>query len=155
MQKSALIALQGLLILIGIAVVIALLLEPQLEGRNAHATLWQIYLQDPLLACVYLGSLPFFIGLTQLIRITEYAKRGQYYSLAVAQALRIGKYCAASTAVAIVAVDIGIAFVARTTNDDSAGALMLSLALVAVSILVAFVAESYERTVRKHIAKES
>lgn len=40
-----------------------LLGEPLLEGRNAHANLFAVYFKDPFLAFVYLGSVPFFVGL--------------------------------------------------------------------------------------------
>lgn len=55
--------LQAAVVLIGAAVLAFLLGEPHLEGRNAQATLFEIYFKDPFLAYVYLGSTPFFLAL--------------------------------------------------------------------------------------------
>ena len=55
--------LQGSIVLLGLGALTLLLWEPHLEGRNAHATFGQIYFHDPFLAFVYVGSVPFFLGL--------------------------------------------------------------------------------------------
>ena len=58
MKKSSTIFLQVVIVLIGIGVLAAMLWEPHLEGRNVHATLFEIYFKDPFLAYVYIGSIP-------------------------------------------------------------------------------------------------
>ena len=62
MKRSSTIFLQIVIVLIGIGAVALLLWEPQIEGRNAHATLFEIYFKDPFLAYAYIGSIPFFVG---------------------------------------------------------------------------------------------
>jgi hypothetical protein len=52
MRRSTTIFLQVVTVLIGIGALTLLLWEPHIEGRNAHATLVQIYLHDPFLAYV-------------------------------------------------------------------------------------------------------
>src|SRR4029079_14915748 len=61
MKRSSALFLQAAIVPIGIAVGAFLLWEPRLEGRNAHATTFEIYFKDPFLAYVYLGSIPFFV----------------------------------------------------------------------------------------------
>ena len=63
MKNSSALLLQGVTVLVGIAVLAFLLWEPHIEGRNAHATTFEIYFKDPFLAYVYLGSAPFFVAL--------------------------------------------------------------------------------------------
>ncbi|MFZ1290993.1 MAG: hypothetical protein WAR79_12930, partial [Melioribacteraceae bacterium] len=61
--------LQVIIVLVGIGGLTLLLLEPHFEGRNAHSTLFEIYFNDPFLALVYIGSIPFFIALYQAIKV--------------------------------------------------------------------------------------
>ena len=61
--------LQALIVLIGIGALALMLWEPHIEGRNAHATLLEIYFKDPLLAYAYLSSIPFFVALYQAFTV--------------------------------------------------------------------------------------
>ena len=69
MRRRSTTFLQVVTVLIGIGVLALLLGEPHTEGRNAHATLSEIYFKDPFLAYVYVGSIPFFIALCQAFRL--------------------------------------------------------------------------------------
>ena len=72
MKKSSTIFLRVVIVLIGIGALALLLWEPHIEGRNAHATLSQIYFHDPFLALVYLGSIPFFVALYKAFKVLGY-----------------------------------------------------------------------------------
>src|SRR5689334_2790172 len=63
MKFGASVFLRGVLVLIGLGAFGLLLWEPHLEGRNAGATLYRIYFQDPFLAYAYVAAIPFFVGL--------------------------------------------------------------------------------------------
>ena len=77
MRKGSTIFLQVVIVLIGIGSLALLLWEPHIEGRNAHADLVTIYLRDPFLAYVYVGSLPFFFGLYQAFNLLGCVGQGQ------------------------------------------------------------------------------
>lgn len=62
-------ALQAVIVLLGLGALTFLLVEPQLEGVNAHRTAVQIYFQDPFLAYVYFGSTAFFVALYRAFRL--------------------------------------------------------------------------------------
>jgi hypothetical protein len=64
MKRSPAIFLQVVVVLVGVGAIALLLWEPQTEGRNKHATLFETY-SDPFQAYVYLGSTPFFVALYQ------------------------------------------------------------------------------------------
>jgi len=68
MKRGSTIFLQVVIVLIGIGVLAGLLWEPQIEGRNVHATQFEIYFKDPFLAYIYLAFVPFFVGLYQALR---------------------------------------------------------------------------------------
>lgn len=86
--------LQALLILLGIVIFGLMLWEPHLEGRNAHATLFQIYFNDPFLAYVYTASISFFVGLFQVFKLLGYIGQNKASSQASLKALRTLKRCA-------------------------------------------------------------
>jgi len=64
--------LRAVTVLIGAGVLALMLWEPHIEGRNAHATLFEIYFKDPFLAYAYLASTPFFVALYQAFMVLGY-----------------------------------------------------------------------------------
>src|SRR6185369_9307607 len=75
------------LVLIGFGALALLLWEPRIEGRNAHATLFEIYFKDPILAYAYVASIPFFIALFQAFKVLGYHGRGERIRPAILKAL--------------------------------------------------------------------
>lgn len=144
MKKGPTIFLQILIVLIGIGVLIAMLWEPHFEGRNVNATFFEIYFNDPFLACVYIGSIPFFVALWQAFKLLGHARNDMIFSQASLKAVRTIKYCAFMTAAAIVAVDIYIRIAALSSNDDPAGALALGIGATFVSIIIGTAASVFE-----------
>src|SRR4029434_1921555 len=86
--------LQVVIVLIGIGALALMLWEPHIEGRNAHATLFEIYFKDPFLAYVYVGSIPFFLALYQAFKVLGYVRQNKTFSQATVKALGTIKYCA-------------------------------------------------------------
>src|SRR5205823_721095 len=60
MKRGSTIFLQVVIALLGVGVLALLLWEPQVEGRNVNAALFEIYFKDPFLAYIYLAFVPFF-----------------------------------------------------------------------------------------------
>src|SRR3954454_7417693 len=96
MKRSSTRFLQLVIVLIGIGALALLLWEPHVEGRNAHATLFQIYFNDPFLAYAYVGSIAFFVALYQAFKLLGHVRRGEVFSQRPVKALRTIKYCAIS-----------------------------------------------------------
>ena len=151
MKKSSTVFLQGVIVLIGIGVLVAMLWEPHLEGRNAHATLFEIYFKDPFLAYVYIASIPFFMALYQAFKVLGYTGENKLFSQAAVNALRTIKYCAFITAGAIVAADAYLMIAARSNNEDAAGAVMLGLIATFASLVIGTVAAVFEKTLRNAV----
>lgn len=151
MKRSSTLFLQTIVVLFGVGVLAFMLWEPHLEGRNARATLFQIYFNDPFLAYVYLGSIPFFVGLYQAVKLLGYAGQNRIFSQAAVKALRTIKYCACITAGAIVAADAFLMVMARRTGEDAAGAVMLGIITTFISIVIATAAAVFERTLQSAV----
>ena len=146
-NRGATIFLQVVIVLIGIGALAFLLWEPHLEGRNAHATVSEIYFKDPFLAYAYTGSIAFFIALYQAFKLLGYIGRNQGFSIDSVGALRIIKYCMV-VLVTMIAAAVIYLFIAVRGKDDIAGGVAMGLALSVVFSVVAVAAAVFERRLR-------
>jgi len=122
-MKRSTMFLQMVIVLFGIGTVALMLWEPHIEGRNAHATLFQIYFNDPFLAYAYIASISFFAALYQAFKVLGYARQNRVFSQASVKALRTIKYCA--TAI-IGFVALGEIFILFGNSDDRAGGVFIA-----------------------------
>lgn len=94
MKAGVALLCQVLVVVVAVGAIVFMLWEPHLEGRNAQATLFEVYFNDPFLAYVYLGSTPFFVGLYRLFGLLgDFRKTGVFTSRTV-DALRSIRRCA-------------------------------------------------------------
>jgi hypothetical protein len=150
MKRVSTVFLQGVIVLIGIGVLAFLLWEPRVEGRNVHATNFEIYFKDPFLAYAYLGSISFFVGLYQAFRLLGYVAKRDVFSMRSVKALGMIKKCALILAAFIVGGEIYI-FVFVRGKEDSAGGVMMGLFLIFISAVVATLAAVFERTLQSAV----
>jgi hypothetical protein len=148
-MKLSTIFLQGVIVLVGVGVLVFLLWEPHLEGRNVNATWFQIYFKDPFLAYVYLGSIPFFVGLERAFKFLSLVRQGTTFSEAALRVLRTIRKCALITAGLIVGAAIWIRIAAMWSADDPAGFIMLCIIATLVSLMSASWATILEQILQK------
>jgi hypothetical protein len=153
MKRNSTIFLQIVIVFIGIGALALLLWEPRLEGRNAHATNFEIYFKDPFLALVYIGSIPFFVALYQAIKVLGYAGQNKIFSQAAVQALRTIKYCALAI-IGFVVVD-EIIIMLTHGNDDAAGGVFVGVVITFGSIVFATAAAMFERVLQNAVDLKS
>lgn len=134
--------LQALIILIGIGTLVFMLWEPHVEGRNLHATVFEIYFKDPFLAYVYAASTPFFMALHQAFTVLGAIRKNKVFSKESLRAVRTIKYCGAAL-VAFIAAPLAYLFIVRP-GDDIAGGVAMGLFIMLVSLVVAAVATVLE-----------
>jgi hypothetical protein len=157
MKKSSTIFLQAaflqtVIVLIGIGALALMLWEPHVEGRNAHATLFQIYFNDPFLAYAYIASIPFFAGLYHAFKVLGYAGQNKVFSRAAVNALRTIKYCA----MAIIGFTaLGEIFILFGSSDDRAGGVFMGILIIFGSVVVATAAAVFERILRNAVDMKS
>jgi hypothetical protein len=150
MKRSSTIFLQVVIVLIGIGALTLLLWEPWIEGVNAHATsLSEIYFDDPFLALVYVGSIPFFVALYQAIKLLGYAGQNKIFSQEAVKTLRTIKYCAIVIIGFVVVEEIFIRF--NHGSDDPAGGVFIGLVITFGSVVVATVAAVFERVLQNAV----
>src|SRR6266404_2373701 len=154
MKRGSTIFLQVAIALLGVGVLGLLLWEPQVEGRNVHATQFEIYFKDPFLAYIYLAFVPFFVGLYQAFKILGYARRNEIFFQRSVRALRIIKYCASTTAIFILGAEAYLSIFMRGT-DDVAGGVMMGAFIILVSAIIATAAAVFERNLQNSVAIKS
>src|SRR5688572_22067255 len=139
---------QGVIVLIGIGALALLLWEPHSEGRNAHATLFEIYFNDPFLAYAYLASMPFFVALYQAFKVLAYIRLNKAFSQATVKALRTIKFCALGI---IGFVAVGELFIMLGNSDDRAGGVFIGILITFGSVVSATVAVMFERILQNAV----
>jgi hypothetical protein len=148
MKKTPILFLQVLMILIGISVLILMLWEPHIEGRNTHAALFEIYFKDPFLAYAYIASLPFFMGLFQVYKLLGHIGQNKVFSQKSIESLKIIKYCAIFIIIFVVIAEIFIIF---TESDDRAGGVFMGILVALGSIVIINIAVVFEGILHKAI----
>ena len=148
MKRSSTIFLQVVIVLIGIGALALLLWEPHVEGVNAHAKFFEVYL-DPFIALVYIGSIPFFVALYQAIKVLGYAGQNKVFSQPAVNALRTIKYCALAIIGFVVVEEIFIML--NHGNDDAAGGVFMGILITFGSIVIATAAAVFQRILQNAV----
>ena len=145
--KSVLAVLcQVAVVLFGLAILAFLLWEPHIEGRNAHATFFQIYFQDPFLAYVYLGSVPFFLALRRAFGLFGNFRREGVFSAESVDALRAIRRWAVTLIGFVVGAAVWILLFGD--REDRPAGIFMSLLVTLGASVVAVVAALAARKLR-------
>ena len=155
MKRSSTIFLQVVVVLIGVAALALLLWEPQVEGVNKDATLFEIYFQDPFLALVYAGSIPFFIALYQAFQVLGCVGRNKVFSPEVVKALRSIKYCALAVIGFVVVEEIVILLMNNGDSDNPGAPIFIGVLISFPAIVVAVAAAMFERILQNAVDLKS
>ena len=152
LKRSSMAFLQTVIVLIGIGALALMLWEPHIEGRNAHATHFEIYFKDPFLAYAYVASIPFFVALYQAFKVLRYAGQNKVFSQAAVNALRTIKRCA----IAIIGfVAIGEVFIMLNNSDDRPGGVFLGVLITFGSVVIVAAAATFERILQNAVDMKS
>jgi hypothetical protein len=134
MKSSSALFLQVVIVLLGIGTLGLMLWEPHLEGRNAHATIFEIYFKDPFLAYVYVGSIPFFMALRRAFGLFGHVRRNGTFSQETLDDLRVIKRCAIAI-IGFVAGAVIFIIIFGDGDDRPAGVFMSFLVASAASVI--------------------
>lgn len=159
MKKSSTVFLRIVVVLTSISALTFLLWEPHIEGVNANAGFFEVYL-DSFIIYIYLASIPFFVALYQAYKVLGYIGKNMTFSQAALEALSKIKYCAFITAGLIIATDIFLLIHARLypeigAVDGPEGAVMLGLITAFISVVIGTTAVIFERILQKAVELKS
>ncbi len=146
--------LQAVIVLIGIATLGIMLLEPRFADQKDWS-LFQVYTNDSLLSYICVGSIPFFVALYQGIRVLGYIRQNKTYSQAVVNALRTIKYCAFIAAGAIAVAAVYIKLAAISSGDDSPGPDILGILATFAVVVTGIVTATFQRLLQNAVNTKS
>src|SRR3954466_13707572 len=148
MNRGSILFLKAVLVLIGIGALALLLWEPQIEGVNKNATLFEVYFKDPFLAYIYITSIAFFIALYQAFKVLGYAGQNNVFSPASVRAVRNIKYCA----IAIIGfVAVSVLFMVYGDPDDRPAGVFMRILITFPSIVIASAMAVLERVLQNAV----
>ncbi len=151
MKRGSTLFLKLVLLLIGAGVLTALLWFPQTEGRNRNSDPISLYFNDPFLAYIYATFISFFVGLYQAFRLLGYIEQNKAFSEASVKALRNIKYCSLIFGGLIAAAIPVIMYMAKQSQDDAAGGIMMGLVIIFASLVVATAAAVFQRLLQNAV----
>jgi len=106
-------------------------------------------INDPFLALVYIGSIPFFIALYQAFKVLGYVRHNMIFSQATIKAMRTIKHCALTIIGFVVVEEIFI--ILNHGNDDPIGGVVMGVLITFGSIVVATVASMFEQILQNSV----
>lgn len=153
-KRSSTLFLQAVIVLLGIGALAFLLWEPNIEGRNIGATLFEVYFKDPFLAYAYAASTLFFLALYKAFMLLRYIANNEVFTSQSVHALRTIKWCALLLCSSIVLVMLYLFLVVRGT-DDIAGGVAMGLMMSFASCIVATAAAVFEKLLQNVVEMKS
>lgn len=152
MNRGSTIFLQVVLVLVAVGALVVMLWFPHIEGRNAQATVFEVYFKDPFLAYAYTASIAFYMALYQSFKLLGFAGRNRVFSPEAVKALRNIKRCATAL---IGFVAGALVFVMLAADDDRAGGVVLGVLLIFGSVVIAIAAAVFERILQNAVDMKS
>jgi hypothetical protein len=145
MKRLLALLFQTLVMLVGVGAFAFLLWEPQVEGRNAHATPFEIYFKDPFLAYVYVASTPFFFALWRAFGLLGHFQRHGTFSPGTVAALQTIGRCA----FAIIGFAVGGVIALGLFGEAEPPGFVMCFLIALASGVVALAARKAARTVQQ------
>jgi hypothetical protein len=152
LKRSSSAFLQFVVVLFGIGALALMLWEPHLEGRNANATVFEIYFKDPFLAYAYLASIPFFVALFHAFKVLGYAGQDRVLSQAAVKSMRTIKFCAVGM---IGFVAGALMFILTAEGEDGAGGVAIGVFIAFFSIVLAAIAATFQQVLQNAVDLKS
>lgn len=152
MKRGSTVFLQSIIIIIALGVLTGLIWFPQTEGRAVGLDLLHIY-TDPFTLYIYLGSVPFFVGLFQAFKLLQCIEANAAFTPRAVTALKNIKIASLVLIACIAGAELYIRFFSH--GDDIAGPTMLGICLSVVFGVIATVAGIFQRLFQNAVDLQS
>ena len=152
MKRGSTLFLKVVILLIAIGVLAAMIRFPQTEGRAANLDLISIY-SDPFIIYIYLGSIPFFVGLYQAFKLLNLIDASKAFSQGAVNILRNIKFASLSLIGFILLALLYIRFAAA--GDDPAGPTALGIIVSFAAVVIATAAAVFQKLLQNAVDLKS
>lgn len=148
MKRSSTLFLKVVIVLIAIGVLAGMLWFPQTEGRAANLDLVSIY-RDPFIIYIYIGSIPFFVGLFQIFKLLNFIDANKAFSQGAVNTLKNVKFASLSLIGFIVLALFYIRFFVQ--GEDSAGPTALGILASFAAAVIATAAAVFQKLLQNAV----
>ena len=152
MKKGSTLFLRLVICLIAIGVLAGMIWFPQTEGRATNLDLISIY-KDPFIIYIYIGSIPFFVGLYQAFKLLNFIDANKAFSQGAVNTLKNMKLASLSLIGFIALAVFYIRFFAH--GDDPAGPTALGIIISFASIVIATAAAVFQKLLQNAVDLKS
>lgn len=148
MKRSSTLFLKVVIVLIAIGVLAGMLWFPQTEGRAANLDLVSIY-RDPFIIYIYIGSIPFFVGLFQIFKLLNFIDANKAFSQGAVNTLKNVKFASLSLIGFIALALFYIRFFVQ--GEDSAGPTALGILASFAAAVIATAAAVFQKLLQNAV----
>lgn len=152
MTRAPTLFLKAVTVLAATGTLAGLMWFPHIEGRAANLDLISIY-ADPFIIYIYIASIPFFIGLYQVLKLLQFIDSDRSFSTGAVAALKTMKFASLSLIGFIALAELYIRFFAH--GDDPAGPTMLGMCMVLALGVIAATVSVLQTLVQRVIDTQS
>jgi hypothetical protein len=153
MKKGSTLFLKFVIFLIAIGVLAGLIRFPQTEGAAKNLDLISIY-ANPFIIYIYIGSIPFFVGLYQAFKLLNLIDANKAFSQGAVNTLKYMKYASLSLIGFIVLALFYIRLSAHGV-DDPAGPTALGSVVIFATAVIATAAAVFQRLLQNAVDMKS
>ncbi len=152
MKKGSTLFLKAVIVLIAVGVLAGMLWFPQAEGAARDLDLISIYI-NPFIICIYIGSIPFFVGLYQAIKLLNFIDANKAFSQGAVNTLKYMKFASLSL---IGFIALALIYIRLFANgDDPAGPTMLGIIVSLAFGVVATAAGVFQKLFQNAVDMQS
>ena len=152
MKKGSTLFLKIVILFVAIGVLAGMIRFPQTEGRATNLDLISIY-TDPFIIYIYIGSIPFFIGLYQAFKLLNFIEANKAFSQGAINTLKNMKYASLSLIGFIALALFYIRFFVH--GDDPAGPTMLGICMALAFGVIATAAGVFQKLLQNAVDMKS
>lgn len=152
MKRGSTLFLKVVILLITIGVLVGLVWFPQTEGRAANLDLISIY-KDPFIIYIYIGSIPFFVGLYQAFKLLSLIEANKVFSQHAVNTLKNMKFASLSLIGFIALALLYIRFFAH--GDDPAGPTALGIIASFAAAVIATATAIFQKLLQNAVKIKS
>ncbi len=153
MKRGSTLFLKVVLCLIAIGVFAGMIWFPQTEGRAVNLDLLSIY-SDPFIIYIYIGSIPFFVGLYQAFKLLNFIDKNKAFSKGAVNTLKNMKLASLALIGFIVLALLYIRF-AVGADEDPAGPTMLGIIVTFAATVIATACAVFEKLLQNAVKIKS
>ncbi|SEG42664.1 DUF2975 domain-containing protein [Paenibacillus sp. UNC499MF] len=147
-KRGSTIFLKVIIFLAGIAVLaLCIYWLPEATRRDALANPDYHYQVYPLLVCAYGICITFSVALYHVFKLLTYIERNNAFTELSLKSLKVIKRCAFTVIFFILFVIVDLMVLAKTTGDDAAGPISLSLMGIFAASIVAVILEVLQKPI--------